>query len=691
MTACLPLRQIKRSTTDLIYFTSLQPLGALGILAHFGHLNMFYSTRSKLIASFLGVSLLVGGVSLFIGGQLLYKAVLSEATNRVRLDLNTAREIYLTRLKTIKCPLSVTSLEPVFRSALKERDLSELIPRLEIVARLAELDFVGVVRKEGDTLCGVGKSSLRCKTVEITNPIAELVFDRMVPLSGTVVLSREFLSAESPELADRARIRLLPTPRAAPRDEKEETSGLALAAAMPVFEKDELLGVIYGGVLLNRSTHIVDTVRDTVFQQEIYKGRGIGTATIFQNDLRISTNVLTPEGRRAIGTRVSKEVKEHVLDKGERWTDRAFVVSDWYITAYEPIEDIFGERVGMLYVGVLEAKYADMRREALTVLVLITLAGMALAIGLGYILANKIMSPVHRLITASQQVSDGNLSPEIGPQSKDEIGVLQNTFKDMLVSLEERERRRRAEAENRLLQSEKQASIGRLAAGVAHEINNPLTGVLTFTRILLRSKDIGDKNLSHLQKIAESTVRVKKIVKGLLDFSRQTDLDREPTEINRLIRAVISALDNQALIKGVSIQFNSGEDLPMLTLDRNQIQSVLVNLIINALDATEQGGTIRVSTGISVSASDTGKKGVEIAVTDTGCGIPQEDLDKLFDPFFTTKEVGQGTGLGLSVSFGIVQRHGGTIRVQSEVGRGSTFTIWLPIEEQSGKDEGTGS
>jgi two-component system NtrC family sensor kinase len=316
---------------------------------------------------------------------------------------------------------------------------------------------------------------------------------------------------------------------------------------------------------------------------------------------------------------------------------------------------------------------------------------MLLAIGLGYVLEKKIMSPVHRLIKASQQVSEGDLSPEIGPQSKDEIGVLQNTFKDMLVSLEERERRGRAEAENRLLQSEKQASIGRVAAGVAHEINNPLTGILTFTRILQRSKDIGDKDKAHLQKVAESTVRVRKIVKGLLDFSRQTELDQEPTDVNRLIRTVISAMENQALIKGVGLGFNPGEDLPMITLDRNQIQSVLINLIINALDATEQGGAIRVSTGISLSASDTGKKGVEIAVTDTGCGIQPEDLDKLFEPFFSTKEVGKGTGLGLAVSYGIVQRHGGTIRVQSEVGRGSTFTIWLPVEKSSGKDEGTGS
>jgi two-component system NtrC family sensor kinase len=510
-------------------------------------------------------------------------------------------------------------------------------------------------------------------------------------VAGTVILSKEMLVVEDLELADRASIQLVPTPRAAPRDEKLETSGMALAAAIPVFEEGKLIGAIYGGVLLNRSTNIVDTVRDTVFQQEIYKGRSIGTATIFQKDLRISTNVLTPDGKRAIGTRVSQEVKERVLDRGERWTDRAFVVSDWYITAYEPIEDIFGERIGMLYVGVLEAKYADMRKNAFSVLVLIIVASMALAILLGYFLEKKIMGPVHQLIMASQEVSKGNLSPKIGQVSKDELGVLQQTFTDMITSIKERDELRNAAAEDRLLQSEKQASMGRLAAGVAHEINNPLTGVLTFTRILLRNKDIGEKNLSYLQKIAESTVRVKNIVKGLLDFSRQTALDREPTEINRLIRGVISAMENQALIKGVTIQFNAGEDLPVLTMDRNQIQSVVINLIINALDAMEQGGTIVISTGISLSASDTGKRGVEIAVTDNGCGIPSEDLDKLFEPFFTTKEVGKGTGLGLAVSYGIVQRHGGTIRVQSEVGRGSTFTVWLPIEEQVEQDEDSSS
>ncbi len=651
---------------------------------------MFYSTRSKLIASFLGVSFLVGAVSLFIGGQLLYKAVLSEATNRVRLDLNAAREIYETRIKAIKSPLSVTTLGLGFLSAQKRHDAPELVDRLRRLAQNAELDFAGIVTREGKTLCRIGPNSIPREMGQAANPLANLALERRVTISGTVILSREFLSAEDPDLADRARITLLPTPRAAPRDEKEETSGMALAAAIPVFEGGDILGVIYGGVLLNRSAAIVDTVRDTVFQHEIYKGRSIGTATIFFKDLRISTNVMTLEGRRAIGTRVSKEVKEHVLDKGERWTDRAFVVSDWYITAYEPIEDILGERVGMLYVGVLEQKYVDMRRNALTVLVFIIVAGMALAIGLGYLLGDKIMRPVHRLIKASQQVSEGDLSPEVGPVSKGEIGVLQNTFKDMLVSLEQRDERREAESENRLLQSEKQASIGRLAAGLAHEINNPLTGVLTYTHMLLRRKDIGDDIRSDLETIAQSTERVRRIVKGLLDFSRQTKLDREPMDVNRLVRSSLSLMENQALVKGVNIRFVPGENLPVLTLDRDQFQSVLLNIIMNALDATEPGGDITLSTAISLSASDMGRRGVEIAVSDTGCGIPPEDLDKLFDPFFTTKGVGQGTGLGLAVSYGIVQRHGGIIRVQSEVGRGSTFTIWLPVDEQAEKHERDG-
>ena len=647
---------------------------------------MFYSTRSKLILSFLGVSILVCGVALIVGGQLLYKAVLNEATTRVRLDLNAAREIYLTRIKGVKVALNVTTLGPVFRTSLEKQDAQRLVGLLRNVAHETELDFAGIVTKEGKTLCRIGPHSIP-KEPTPPNPIANLALQQRTAVSGTVILNNKLLFAEDPELANRARIKFIPTKRATPRLEAEELSGMALAAAVPVFEAGNFLGVLYGGVLLNRSQEIVDRVRDTVFQQETYNGRSIGTATIFLNDLRISTNVVSPDGNRAIGTLASEEVKEHVLVEGKKWIDRAFVVNDWYITAYEPIEDIFGQRVGMLYVGVLEAKYADVRRKALSIFIIVTVAGMALAIGLGTLIANRASRPVQQLIEASIQVSEGNLSPEIGPISKSNIGVLQKTFKEMLTSLQERDK----QSEIKLLQSEKQASIGKLAGGVAHEINNPLTGIFTFTHMLLRQKDLPAEVRSDLETIAQETERVRKIVKGLLDFSRQTELDREPTDVNRLVRYTLSLVENQALIKGINLNFEPGEGLPMITLDRNQMQSVLLNIIMNALDATDAGGSITITTNIGISTSKPGQKGIEILCADTGCGIPPENLNRLFDPFFTTKEVGHGTGLGLSVSYGIVERHGGTIWAQSKVGKGSTFKVWLPTEEQSEGNENISS
>jgi two-component system NtrC family sensor kinase len=650
---------------------------------------MFSSIRSKLIGGFLGVCFLVGAVSLVVGGRLLYKAVLNEATNRIRLDLNTAREIYHNRIKGVEVVLDTTSLGSGFRAELKMQDTSALVDRLKQLARYAELDFVGIVTKEGTTLCRIGPHPIPTKKTQVPNPIANLARRRRVPISGTVVLSRKFLLAENPRLAEKAMIRVLPTPRAAPRAEEEETAGMALAAAIPVLEGTQLIGILYGGILLNRNFSIVDQVRDTVFQQEIYKGRNIGTATIFFKDIRVSTNVLAPGKERAIGTRISEEVGEQVLQAGEKWTGRAFVVSDWYITAYEPITDIFGERVGMLYVGVLEEKYADIRRKALSVFILLTIAGIALAIGLGYFLESVILRPVHRLIKASTEVSQGNFSPNVGPISRSEIGVLQKTFADMITSLQERDRRLRAESEIKLLQSEKQASVGRLAAGVAHEINNPLTGVLTFSHMLLQRKDIKEDIRSDLETIAQQTERVRKIVKNLLDFSRQTELNPELTDINHLVESVVSMMRNQALVKGIDLQCNPDEGLPLLTLDANQIQSVLFNLLLNALDATKQDETIVVTTGIGISGNAADPQGVEITVRDTGCGISAEHLDKLFDPFFTTKEVGRGTGLGLAVSYGIVQRHGGTIWVQSEVGKGSTFTVWLPLGGASSERKDT--
>jgi len=671
------MRRFNRESDHQTLTFLRHPIYRLGII-------VIYTTRFRLISAFLGVSILVGGLSLLVGGQLLNKSVLNEATNRIRLDLNAAREIYNNDETRLRLALQIAGQEKSCLEAVSFRNTEYVKDRLGALAREIHLDFAGVVDPSGRTLVrltGSGDDRLAGGPFPPSNPAALLCLENRFTVSGTVILDREMLTAENPDLAEQARIELIPTPRAAPRSETEETSGMTITCAVPLFEGNTLVGAIYGGVLLNRSVEIVDRVRETVFQEEVYRDRSIGTATIFFNDLRISTNVMTARGERAIGTRVSEEVRNKVLGEGERWTDRAFVVNDWYITAYEPIVDIFDKRVGILYVGVLEAKYVDIRRNTLLVFVLITAAGMIIAVALGYLLGQRILKPVLRLIDVSRRVSAGDLSPEIGSISTSEIGVLQKTFQEMLSSLRERDRSQRAESELKLLQSEKQASVGRLAAGVAHEINNPLTGVLTFTHMLLRRDDIDGEIREDLQTIADSTERVRRIVKGLLDFSRQTKIDPEPTDLNTLIEQTIPLVANQALVKGVIFCFDPGKDIPLRTLDRSQVQSVLLNIILNAVDATEKGGHINIYTRLSAGPRQT--KAVEVEIGDTGCGIAPEHLDKLFDPFFTTKEVGKGTGLGLSVSQGIIERHGGTIRVQSTVGQGSVFTICFPLEGES--------
>jgi two-component system NtrC family sensor kinase len=306
---------------------------------------------------------------------------------------------------------------------------------------------------------------------------------------------------------------------------------------------------------------------------------------------------------------------------------------------------------------------------------------MAAAIYLGFLMGRRIMKPVLHLVDVSHEVSKGNLDVEVGEISGNDFGLLQKTFAEMLESLRERDKQQQVLSETKLLQSEKQASVGRLAAGVAHEINNPLTGVLTFTHMLLNRKDLDSEVMDDLRTIAQATERVRDIVKGLLDFSRQTKMEPEPTDINELIKNSVNLIANQALVKGVILCFDLQENLPRRTVDASQIQSVVINILLNGIDASDKGGHITVSTSLSVSTGKNQYKGIEIAITDTGCGIPEENLDKLFDPFFSTKEVGKGTGLGLSVSYGIIERHGGTIQVKSKIGMGTTFIIWLPLDD----------
>lgn len=625
----------------------------------------FHSIRFKLISSLIGVSLFIGLISVLVGGNLLYRSVIKEANNRIQQDLNVARVIYDYRIDEIRLALTVTASAyhggKVATSTKMQEALDELNNQLHF-------DFLGIVDATGKVMYQPGQRESGSRSPASTNPLVLATLKQRKQISGTVVMDLDQLQFENPFLDTQVNIAT---------SEGDNTTALVIGAAVPLFAENELTGAIYGGFLLNRDTSIVDKIGETVFKNEIYKGKNVGTSTIFSKDLRIATSVKDPSGNRALGTQASPEVAKHVLDGGEKWTNRARVLNDWYITAYEPIENIDNKRVGMLYVGVLEDKYSDIRKKGIYVFTGITVAGVFVAIVLGWLFTGRIMRPVTYLIRGSTEISKGNFSPDIGPISKDDVGRLQKEFLIMTDALKERERRQKVEGETRLLQSEKQASLGKLAAGVAHEINNPLTAVLTFTHLILKKKDLSDDIRSDLEIVATQTERVRKIVKSLLDFSRQTTINPESLNINNLIEDSIGLMQNQALIKGVELTFTGAADLPALKVDRNQFQSVLINMIINALDATPPGGRIAIQT---MQVETTTSNGVEITITDTGSGILPEHMDQLFDPFFTTKEVGQGTGLGLAVTAGIIEHHGGTIKVQSQPDKGTVFTIWIPCQ-----------
>jgi two-component system NtrC family sensor kinase len=223
-----------------------------------------------------------------------------------------------------------------------------------------------------------------------------------------------------------------------------------------------------------------------------------------------------------------------------------------------------------------------------------------------------------------------------------------------------------------MMQQEKLASVGRLSAGVAHEINNPLTTILTTAMLILEDLDPQDPNHQELETITRETLRCRKIVTSLLDFARQSAPARKPCDINNVVNESVVLTNKQAAFKDLTLIYKPAVDIPPVQLDKGQIQQSMINLIINAVEATDAGGTISISTAYIPQ-----QKSVEIAVSDTGEGINENDLVRIFDPFYTTKDT--GNGLGLAITHGIIEQHNGTIRVESKLGRGTTFTIKLPM------------
>ena len=321
--------------------------------------------------------------------------------------------------------------------------------------------------------------------------------------------------------------------------------------------------------------------------------------------------------------------------------------------------------LGVLDITMSMADVERAEREARARLVTFALIAIAATSLMIYWLVGRIvLQPVRKLAAVTRKVADGDLSQKVEVGTRDEIGKLGESFNEMMQNL--------ADAQRQLLQANKLASVGRLAAGVAHEINNPLTGVLTYSSFLLKRAEKDSEMREDLEVIVRETKRCREIVKGLLDFSRQSVSEKRPTSVNDFVNDACRIVKNPLSMQKAAIVLNLGENLPQVHADPGRMQQVLVNLLVNAGDAmADAGGTITVTT-------DLAQDGVRIRVADTGSGIESADLDKIFEPFFSTQGT-RGNGLGVAIVWGIVEEHGGRLTVDSEVGKGATFTILLPL------------
>jgi two-component system NtrC family sensor kinase len=253
----------------------------------------------------------------------------------------------------------------------------------------------------------------------------------------------------------------------------------------------------------------------------------------------------------------------------------------------------------------------------------------------------------------------------------------------MASALKERDERLKEFTRSKIMESERLAIIGQLAAGVAHELNNPLQGIVTYSHLLLETMPNEEWSKGNLEKIVTQANRCRDIVRGLLDFSRQRKPNKTLYDVNKVLRECVSLLENQALFHNIQIKEALDPKLPMTVIDPSQIERVFMNIIINAAEAMDGKGLLALTTRL-----DPVEHFIDVKFTDTGPGITKENLERIFSPFFTTKDAGHGVGLGLAISYGIVREHKGTILVESEVGKGTTFTVRIPVTEEESLENG---
>jgi two-component system NtrC family sensor kinase len=605
---------------------------------------------------------------------------------KVRSDLAVAQGYFERVLGEVGAATQAMAESAALQQAL-DAPADDVVALLRRLRERQRLDFVNLRAPDGTLR--VTDSGAATRT-DPSSPAYAASIDGQ-DRTSVEVLRPDQLGLLAPALRQRVPVALVDTRNAAPTQRTEETRALVLLSNHAVRDtQGRLRGHVQAGVLLNRNLPFIDHINEIVYPEGALPFGSRGTATLFLDDVRISTNVRLfgpAREERAIGTRVSRTVRDSVLGEGRTWLDQAFVVNDWYVSAYQPLTDGAGRRVGMLYVGFLQAPFTRLKVLALIGIGALFFAVMVGAAALSLRWARSIFRPLEQMEATMQRVEAGALDARVGVvASTDEVGRLAGHLDRLLASIESHTRELDAkvaertqelrDAQAQLVRNEKLAAVGQLTASVAHEINNPIAviqGNLDLLRELLGAA--AQPAAAELKLIDEQVERMRLIVTQLLQFAR-------PTEFAGYVESLQPAgVVDDCLVLVNHLLARSGIDVVRhfdatrsVAINRPELQQVLVNLMVNAIHAMPQGGVL------VLSAHDDDDGGVQLQVADSGPGVPADLLPQLFQPFTTRKK--DGTGLGLWISRSLVERYGGDITAanRSDGSTGAVFTVRLKGE-----------
>lgn len=651
---------------------------------------MNISLRNIQLFGYTIVVILMGTFTIFAGLSFINDTVMKEAKLKVQMDLNSAWTAYNEEKALLQMNVSLVAQHELFRRALNNNTTNPKVNKL--LSELKDkykLDFLNLVSKNGIIIGTSGKPEALNRKVRY-DPVIEEAFLGNVT-SGTSLISRENLLLKSDKLAEQASIPILQTEMAKPTGRTFENRGMILETAVPILnEQNQVYGLVYGGILLNRRFDLVDRIRSNVFGNDYFAGKPLGTVTIFLEDTRIATNVITADSVRAIGTIVSDEVYRQVLERGERFADRAFVVNDWYLSAYDPITDAKGKIIGILYVGLLEKKYTAYGQELTTEFIGIGLLALLIAVLLANYLSGKVRKPILKLVEATREISKGKLDTRVTDAGHiNEISELAKSFNSMAASLEA-DTKQLNEASANLKKAyikadEKNRAYLEMLGFVTHELKSPLASIV-FAIGSLRDKLLGpltDAQEDVLKSAARSADYLNSTIANFLNLSRieEGELKLKISTVNLkrdIIEPAVNRLQEIATDNKMVVEINVPDELS-LECDPDLMNSVFQNLISNALKYGFKGTKVKVDSELS-------NGHLKLSVFNEGQGFGKEDRANMFTKFsrfsaenYSTKS---GTGLGLFVTKNIILKHSGNIWAESEQGKWAKFSFTLPINQK---------